>query len=88
MTQGFANNDNSVTSRLKTSEDICLGANVPTGLGSYRGTQEDELQFREVQYRLGLTVGLMWREEDSTKHLRPVAFGLNLVFMNTSLAKD
>lgn len=43
MTQGFANNGNLVRSRLKTGEDICLGANVPTGLGSYRGTQEDEL---------------------------------------------
>lgn len=43
MTQGFANNGDLVRARLKTGENVCLGANAPTGLGSYRGTGEDEL---------------------------------------------
>lgn len=40
---GLCKYGNSVRARLKTGENICLGANMPPGLGSYRGTQEDEL---------------------------------------------
>lgn len=33
-------------------------------------------------------IGLVEREESSTRHLGTVAFGLNLVFINITLIKD